>query len=235
MIDESTADGDAIDGSGGGMTVDYNKVAFIPFAADRLRFGAEIISIKAGSYQMERLEISQITVTVDDVANVPPTAAVIQGLLDQFHPRKDVTVFVPLDLLEKAEKTQRLFTVVLGSIAGISLLVGGVGITNIMLASVVERTKEIGVRRALGAKRRDIAAQFLVETLVLTCGGGVLGVTAGIGLSKAVTSVFGYPMLIPAWSPVMAFGVALAIGLIFGTYPARRAAFLDPIEALRHE
>src|SRR5947208_3400892 len=100
-------------GSGSGVAADYNRVAFIPFATDRLRFGVELISFKTGSYQIERLEISQITVTVSEVEMVPRTAAVIQGLLDQFHPRKDVSVFVPLDLLEKAERTQRLFTLVL--------------------------------------------------------------------------------------------------------------------------
>jgi putative ABC transport system permease protein len=179
--------------------------------------------------------MSQVTVQVDEVANVPKTAAVLQSLIDQYHPRKDVTITVPLDLLEKAERTQRIFTLILGAIAGISLVVGGVGIMNIMLATVTERTREIGVRRAMGAKRRDIAAQFLAETLVLSCGGGLLGVGLGIALAHIVATVFGLPTIIRAWSPIAAFGVSVLVGLISGSYPARRAANLDPIEALRHE
>jgi len=215
--------------------VDFNRVVFIPFATDRVRFGRELFTFKIGSYQVERLEISQITVTVDDVQNVPKTAMVIQSLIDQFHPRKDVAITVPLDLLEKAEQTQRLFTLILGAIAGISLIVGGIGIMNIMLATVTERTREIGVRRALGAKRRDIAAQFLVETLVLSGAGGVLGIAVGCGLAFAVSSVFGLPAIIRIWSPLVAFSVSVLVGLVSGIYPARRAAYLDPIEALRHE
>jgi putative ABC transport system permease protein len=160
---------------------------------------------------------------------------VIESLLNQYHPRKDVTVFVPLELLQKAEQTQRLFTLVLGAIAGVSLVVGGIGIMNIMLATVTERTKEIGVRRAMGAKRRDIAAQFLVETVILSCGGGTLGVLVGIGGAYLLTWAAELPVVIRAWSPVMAFGVSVLVGLVSGIYPARRAALLDPIEALRHE
>jgi putative ABC transport system permease protein len=218
-----------------GRDADYTRVMFIPFATDRVRIGKELVTFKATGYQFEKVEISQLTVTVDNVANVPKTAAVIQSLIDQFHPRKDVTVTVPLDLLQKAEQTQRLFTLILGAIAGVSLVVGGIGIMNIMLATVTERTREIGVRRALGAKRRDIANQFLVETLALTCGGGLLGVGLGIGLAHLVSDGFGLPAIIRVWSPVLAFGVSVAVGLASGIYPARRAALLDPIEALRHD
>src|SRR5262249_3142654 len=160
------------------------------------RFGCEIFTIKTGSFNVERLEISQITVTVDDVANVPKTASVIQSLIDQYHPRKEVAIPVPLDLLEKAEQTHRMFTLILGAIAGIALVVGGIGIMNIMLATVTERTREIGIRRALGAKRRDIAAQFLVETLVLSGLGGLLGIGAGFALAFGVASVLGLPAII---------------------------------------
>jgi putative ABC transport system permease protein len=142
---------------------------------------------------------------------------------------------VPLELLQKAEQTQRLFTLVLGAIAGVSLVVGGIGIMNIMLATVTERTKEIGVRRAMGAKRRDIASQFLVETVILSCGGGLLGVAVGIGGAYLVTWLAELPVIIRVWSPVLAFGVSVLVGLVSGIYPARRAALLDPIEALRHE
>src|SRR5206468_6018557 len=137
-------------------------------------------------YQAEKLQISQITVTVDTMDHVRKTTDILQGLLDQFHPDKDTAITVPLDLLEKAEQTQRLFTMVLGAIASISLLVGGIGIMNIMLATVTERTREIGIRRALGAKRRDITWQFLLETVVLSSSGGVIGLCLGVSLSYSV-------------------------------------------------
>ncbi|HKB05245.1 MAG TPA: ABC transporter permease [Gemmataceae bacterium] len=218
-----------------GANSDLNRVVFIPFATDRLRFGRDLLTWRTGSTQVEKLEISQITVTVEKTSDVKRTAAVIESLLDQYHPRKDVTVFVPLDLLQKAEQTQRLFTLVLGAIAGVSLVVGGIGIMNIMLATVTERTKEIGVRRAMGAKRRDIASQFLVETVILSCGGGLLGVAVGIGGAYLVTWLAELPVIIRVWSPLLAFGVSVLVGLVSGIYPARRAALLDPIEALRHE
>src|SRR5262245_28479950 len=215
--------------------VDFNRVVFIPFATDRARFGRELITYKTGSFQAERLDISQIVVSVDSLANVQKTAAVIQSLIDQFHPRKDVTISVPLDLLQKAEQTQRLFTLILGAIASISLLVGGIGIMNIMLATVTERTREIGIRRALGARRRDIAAQFLVETLILSCGGGIFGVVLGVALSFSLTWLAGLRTIIEPWSPIVAFACSVLVGLASGTFPSRRAALLDPIEALRHE
>ncbi len=219
-----------------GGEVDFNRVIFIPFATDRVRFGRELMSFKRGqSYQRDRLDMSQITVLVDKLENVPKTAAVLQSVIEQYHPRKDVTVTVPLDLLQKAEQTQRMFTLILGAIAGISLVVGGIGIMNIMLATVTERTKEIGIRRALGAKQRDIALQFLTETVVLTCVGGVIGIALGVGLAYSVSGLFGLPTIIRVWSPVLAFAVSVAVGLASGYYPARRAALLDPIEALRHE
>ena len=215
--------------------VDYSRVVFIPFATDRVRFGRELITMRAGSYQVERIDMSQITVSIDDVGNVKKTAAVIRSLIDQFHPRKDVAVTVPLDLLVKAEQTQRLFTMILGAIAGISLVVGGIGIMNIMLATVTERTREIGIRRALGANRQDIARQFLVECLILTCGGGLVGIALGVAMSYLVSHLLSLPAIIPLWSPLVAFGVSVAVGLVSGSYPAQRAAALDPIEALRHE
>jgi putative ABC transport system permease protein len=218
-----------------GANADLNRVVFIPFATDRIRFGREVVTLRAGSFQVEKIEISQVTVTVAKTDDVRKTAAVLESLLGQFHPRKDVTVFVPLELLQKAEQTQRLFTLVLGAIAGVSLVVGGIGIMNIMLATVTERTQEIGIRRALGAKRRDIAAQFLVETVILSCGGGILGVLVGIAGAYLLTWAADLPVVIRVWSPVLAFGVSVLVGLASGIYPARRAARLDPVEALRHE
>jgi putative ABC transport system permease protein len=223
-------------GVGGSLAAqDYNRDAYVPFAADHARNGSIVVYAKAGSFQMEKLEVSQITVTVDATDNVRPTAAIIEGLLDQFHTQKDTAVTVPLELLEKAEQAQRIFTLVLGAIASISLLVGGIGVMNVMLAAVTERTKEIGIRRAVGAKRRDVAVQFLVETVILSGTGGVLGVGLGVGLAVAVTHLFAFPTIIRPWSPLVALAVSCAVGLIAGTYPALRAARLDPIEALRHE
>ena len=223
----------ATGGNDSGST-DFSKVLFIPFSTDRARFGEEIISIKSGSFSAEKLQISQITVLVDDVKNVPKTAAVLQSVIDAYHPDKDVVIVVPLELLQKAEQTQQMFTLILGAIAGISLIVGGIGIMNIMLATVTERTREIGIRRALGAKQRDIAAQFLVETLVLTGLGGIIGVVLGIGTAYLLSYTFGVPTIIRLWSPTLAFSVSMLVGLLSGSYPARRAAQLDPIEALRH-
>jgi putative ABC transport system permease protein len=217
-----------------GGDADFNKVVFIPFETDRVRFGTLLMTLKAGSFSVERLEVSQVTVRVGEVSDVPRTAKAIQSLMDQYHPRKDVVVTVPLDLLRKAEETQRLFTLILGSIAGISLVVGGIGIVNIMLATVVERTREIGVRRALGAKQRDIAAQFLAEAVLLSSCGGLVGVALGIGAAFAVSNVIGLPTIIQPWSPVLAFGVSVVVGIVSGVLPARRAARLDPVEALRH-
>jgi putative ABC transport system permease protein len=212
----------------------YNRDVYIPFATDRVRNGTLLFSFKTGAASAERLEVSQLTVEVDRMENVKQTAELIRGTLEQFHQRQDYEITVPLDLLERAERAQRVFTLVLGAIASISLLVGGIGIMNIMLATVTERTREIGLRRALGAKRRDIAWQFLVETLTLSCTGGVLGVGLGLGLSVVMTSFFEFPTILRAWSTLVAFGVSVVVGLVFGTYPAMRAARMDPIEALRH-
>jgi putative ABC transport system permease protein len=214
---------------------DYNRDVYIPFATDGVRFGKVLIYERAGAYEAERLEMSQITVSVDATENVRQTAEVITGLLKQFHKKEDYALTVPLDLLERTEEVQRTFAYVLAAIASISLVVGGIGIMNIMLATVSERTGEIGIRRALGANRNDILSQFLVETVALSGGGGLLGVVSGITMSLAVTRLFGLETILRPWSPVVAFGVSIAVGVIFGMYPARRAALMDPIEALRRE
>jgi putative ABC transport system permease protein len=128
-----------------------------------------------------------------------------------------------------------MFTMILGAIAGISLVVGGIGIMNIMLATVTERTREIGIRRALGAKRRDIIEQFLIETTVMSGSGGLIGVVLGLAVPPLVARFSGIPVVVNAWAPVVAFLIAVGTGVIFGVYPARRAALLDPVEALRSE
>jgi putative ABC transport system permease protein len=213
---------------------DYNRDVYIPFDTDRVCFGSVLMSFKSGNFKGEKLEISQITLQVDSMEHVKRTAELIQGALDQYHPHKDFEVIVPLDLLERAEKTQQIFTYVLGAIASISLVVGGIGIMNIMLATVTERTSEIGIRMAVGARSRDIAVQFLVETMTLSGVGGLFGVGLGIVVSLIVNYSFHFPPILRLWSILLAFGVSVAVGLIFGTYPAIRASRLDPIEAIRH-
>jgi putative ABC transport system permease protein len=139
-----------------------------------------------------------------------------------------------LELLQQAEREKRIWNIVLGCIAGISLIVGGIGIMNIMLATVTERTREIGIRRALGARRADITTQFLVETVMLSSVGGVLGVVVGIAIPFVVSHFAAIETIVSLWSVILAFSISVGIGVIFGIYPARRAAMMDPIEALRH-
>ena len=214
---------------------DFNKDVYIPLTTDRARFGEVLSTEKQGSYTAERIELSQVTVAVDSMDNVKRTAEAIDSMLRQFHPKKDFAITVPLELLEKAEATKRIFNLVLGSIASISLLVGGIGIMNIMLATVSERTREIGIRRALGAKRRDIIEQFLIETTVMSGSGGLIGVVLGLAVPPVVARLSGIPVVISPWSPIVAFLIAVMTGIVFGVYPARRAAMLDPVEALRSE
>jgi putative ABC transport system permease protein len=170
-----------------------------------------------------------------DAAAVETADPQVKTLLNRFHNQNDYEIIVPLQLLRQAEQTKRIFNIVLGSIAAISLLVGGIGIMNIMLATVTERTREIGVRRALGAKRSDITLQFLVETVVLSVGGGLIGIAVGIFVPLIVSHLTTMKTIITPWSVLLAFGISAAIGVVFGLYPARAAARLDPIEALRHE
>jgi putative ABC transport system permease protein len=214
---------------------DFNQDVYIPLTTDRARFGDVLMRSKQGSFSAEKVQLSQITVTVRSMEEVKRTAEAIRSLLAQTHEKEDYGVTVALDLLEKAEATKRIFNMVLGSIASISLIVGGIGIMNIMLATVTERTREIGIRRALGAKQRDITFQFLVETAVMSATGGLMGVAIGLIVPPIVSRLSGMPVIVRAWSPMLAFGIAVGIGVVFGVYPARRAAAMDPVEALRAE
>src|SRR5204863_6456871 len=161
-----------------GQALDNNL--YIPLSTARSRFGETLIRRSAGSFEAERVELHQITVELESAENVETANPQIAAILQRFHQKKDYEMIVPLQLLRQAEQTKRMFNIVLGSIAAISLLVGGIGIMNIMLATVTERTREIGVRRALGARKKDIVTQFLVETLVLSIGGGLIGVALGV-------------------------------------------------------
>ncbi len=247
-------------GIGGSLTAqDYNRDVYIPLRTFRSRFGDVITRFASGSFTSEKVELNQITLQVRSRDDVLSTAEVVRESLRRNHPNDhDYAIVVPLELLKQADQIRAIFNMVLGSIAAISLIVGGIGIMNIMLATVTERTKEIGIRRALGARRGDIITQFLTETIVLSGTGGVIGIILGLltpwafGWVKYVAvntlsldsatggSEFSKLFLdmqpqIAWWSLPMAFGISVAIGVIFGVYPAQSAARLDPIEALRRE
>ena len=214
---------------------DYGRDVYIPLSAARSRFGEIIMKVSSGSRDMERVELHEINVLVRDTEQVLDTAKAIKAILTKTHSKQDYELTVPLELLRQAEETKRIFSIVLGSIAGISLLVGGIGIMNIMLATITERTREIGIRRALGAKRRDITSQFLVETIVLASFGGLLGIALGVFIPHLVTRFAEMRTVVTPQSLILAFGISAAVGIVFGLYPAWRAANMDPIEALRHE
>ncbi len=208
---------------------------YIPLSTAKSRFGETLIRRNAGSFSAETVELHQIIVKMSSTQAVVNAERQINSLLKRFHNKIDFELIVPLQLLREAEATKRMFNIVLGSIAAISLLVGGIGIMNIMLATVTERTREIGVRRALGAKKKDIVTQFLIETVVLSIGGGLIGVFLGVLVPLLVSASTDMVTIITPWSVGLAFGISGLTGIAFGIYPASQAAELDPIEALRHE
>jgi putative ABC transport system permease protein len=209
---------------------------YIPLTSASRRFGEiEVKDDGSGGRNMEQVELHQIIVIAPDSDVVIPLAAAIKSMLASSHKKNDFEVVVPQELLKQAEATKRVFNIVLGSIAAISLLVGGIGVMNIMLANVTERTREIGIRRALGATRADIVQQFIFEALFLTVSGGAIGIGLGILIPYIVTFFTEMRAIITIDSLVMAFSLSAITGLIFGIYPAMRAAAMSPIEALRHE
>ena len=233
---------------------DYNLDVYIPLQTLRWRIGDMVFTSRSGSREGEIVQLSQITISLADLERVDETADIVRTLMEKYHPDQDVGIVVPKELLRQAELLRIMFNMLLVLIAGISLIVGGIGIMNIMLATVTERTREIGVRRALGAKRRDIIRQFLVESVVLTGIGGGLGVLLGFLCGPTVsfvreTALEFFPETMAAlpptilvlepriapWSIIISLFIAIGVGLLFGLYPAYRAAYMDPIEALRHE
>ena len=208
---------------------------YIPLNTVQNRFGEMSMQFSAGTRTIEKVELQEIIVKVQNIDQVMGTRQSVQTLLSRFHKKDDYEITVPLELMRRAKEFQRIFTIVLGSIAAISLVVGGIGIMNIMLATVSERTREIGIRRALGAKKRDIIIQFLSETLILTLSGGLLGIILGSLIPFLVTYYGDMRTVITASSLILAFGISAAVGITFGLYPAYRAANMDPIESLRHE
>jgi putative ABC transport system permease protein len=223
-------------GQAGNIQIPDQQVdAYIPLSTVRKYYGDLFAKRTSGTRTIELVELHQIIVQVDNTENVEATAAGIERMLQGFHKKKDYEISIPLALLKEAEATKRRFNIVLGSIASISLLVGGIGIMNIMLASVTERTREIGIRRAIGAKRRQIIIQFLIETVVLSTIGGMVGLVMGIIIPSIITYFSGMPTVITIESILLPLFISVGIGIIFGLYPAASAAKVDPIVALRHE
>ena len=222
--------------SGGNVRApDSEADAYIPMSTGAKVFGVANIRYVSGGMEGERVELSQIIVKMNSISVVEAGAKAIEAMLKRFHKKPDFKIDVPLSLLREAEKTKRTYNIVLGAIAGISLLVGGIGIMNIMLASVTERTREIGIRRAIGARKSRIVIQFLINTCVLSITGGLVGLIVGVVIPIIITVATKMPTVIQPWSMGLAFGISVATGIVFGLYPALRAASLDPIEALRHE
>jgi putative ABC transport system permease protein len=181
-------------------------------------------------------EIDGVYIKVADGTDSIETAEVVKAILNATHKDAgDVTVVVPAGLLEQKRRTLAIFNIVMICIAGISLLVGGIGIMNIMLATVLERTREIGIRRAIGARQADIIRQFLTEAILISMLGGSIGIAFGVGLSGIIALAAGWSTEVTTLSIAVAFGVSVAIGVLFGAYPAVQAAKLDPIEAIRYE
>ena len=181
-------------------------------------------------------ELTQVTIKVGDPEQLQEASDIIRNILKRRHRGvDDFKIAIPEELMRQSQRTQQIFNIVMGCIAGISLVVGGIGIMNIMLASVLERTREIGIRRALGARRRDILSQFLIEAVLVSLIGGLIGVVLGYSMTKVITLYAHWKTIVELWTILLAFGVAAAVGIGFGLYPARQASLLNPIDALRYE
>ncbi len=214
-----------------------NDMIIIPRSTYSAHYGQGYSFQREGrNAKILNLEYDMFIIKVEDVSFIDDTSKRIYGYLEKVHSdTKDWETIVPLDLLKQKEQTQNIFTIVMSSIASISLIVGGIGIMNIMLANVYERRKEIGTRRALGALKREILIQFLIETVFLTTMGGMLGVALGIGLSQVVTFFANWPTIYSLWAIAISLLISIAVGVVFGTYPAWKAAQQNPIEVLRAE
>jgi putative ABC transport system permease protein len=220
-----------------------NDDIYIPLATAQKKFdrGQVAVRDRAGSPPSQQPkssppEVDQILVTAVQPELVPATAQLVARVLERRHSGvSDYDILVPEALLRQSQKTQRIFTLVMGAIAGLSLLVGGIGIMNIMLATVLERTSEIGVRRAVGATRRDIRVQFLAEAVVICLLGCAIGLMLGQGISRLISFYAHWPTVVSLFSILLATGVSSLVGIVFGLYPAARAARVNVIESLRHE
>ena len=210
----------------GTTELNFNNHIFVPINSILIRFDHDPVDS----------ELDQIIVQITESRYVISSAEIIEQILNRRHNNeKNYKLIVPEQLLRQSEETQKIFNIVMGAIAGISLLVGGIGIMNIMLATVLERTREIGIRRSLGATQNDIRNQFLVEAMILSLIGGVVGIMFGYVLAYGVTIFSDWETEISLWSIVLSFGVSSGVGITFGYYPAKKASELNPIDALRYE
>jgi len=209
-------------------TPDVNNIIYIPISTFEYRFQDPGSGLKD--------ELAGVDLQVAAGQDSIEVAKVVTAVLDSTHrATADFTVTIPADLLAQQQRTQAIFTYVMVAIAAISLLVGGIGIMNIVLATVLERTREIGVRRSVGARRRDIARQFVSEAVLISAGGGLLGIAFGFLLAWLIARTAEWTTIVTTTSVVMAFGVSVTVGVLFGVYPALKAARIDPIDALRYE
>jgi putative ABC transport system permease protein len=228
--------------SAGIMLRDIDQDIYFPLTLARQVFGDTNVKQQAGTQERKKIELSECWLQAERRDQVENISKIAENLLGITHPDlKDIAVKAPIQILRNAEALNRMFNFIMVGIASFSLIVGGIGIMNIMLATVTERTREIGIRRALGAKQRHITLQFLIETTVISLCGGLIGIGLGVGVAKGLpilVAKFGttaYPTAITTWSVVASFVVSGMIGIGFGLYPAVTAAKMDPIEALRHE
>jgi putative ABC transport system permease protein len=205
----------------------------VPLTTAQAIFGDTSVQSSAGSSEISQIQLDAIGLRLADSELVPAAAERLENYLAQTHKEKDYQFLVPFELIRQKAATQRIFTIVMASIAGLSLLIGGIGIMNIMLANVYDRRKEIGTRRALGARRGDIMSQFVLEASALTTCGGMVGVAVGYGLAKAISVYAGWPTVISPMAIVLGLAMSSLVGIVFGLWPARQAARTNPIEALR--
>lgn len=209
-------------------SADVNNNIYIPLQSAFLRL--------EDSYSDVRDEIDGIYLDLGDSVNISEAAQVVRAILDSsHHGADDFSIVVPAELLAEQKRTEHLFNTVMVAIASISLLVGGIGIMNIMLASILERTREIGLRRAVGARQSDIVRQFVVEATMISFAGGTIGVVFGFVISRLIAWLAGWSTIVTFSSIALAFLVSISVGLVFGIYPATKAARLDPVEAIRYE
>jgi len=224
---------------------DFNMNVYAPIQTALLRFNdrsviskASLVSGRSSSSNnnKNRNQLDKIVVQVKEAEQLQATANVLQRMLERRHAgAKDFRVIVPELLLKQEQKTRNIFNIVLGAIASISLIVGGIGIMNIMLASVMERIREIGVRRAIGATQNDVILQFLTEATLISVFGGIIGIFLGLILSFLIGKLTGILTIVSGFSILISFGVSAGIGVLFGYMPAKKAALQDPVTSLRHE